>query len=96
MIHVMRHTLSLRSLTQTLITVAVLTLLPSACIKANDDTGPPPPVTPPGLAPCGMGDASIPGFTLTDDNAFSPTYEAEISLGDYSGKILLIFWMRAT
>ena len=66
----------------------------TACVKAADE--PQPLVSPPGLAPCGMGDASIPDFTLIDDNDNSPTVGQEISLSDFSGKVVFIFWMRAT
>jgi hypothetical protein len=85
---------SLRNLFRALLCVVVLVLVPSACVKADDSVQPQ--VSPPGLAPCGMGDASIPDFTLIDDNANSPTSGEEISLADYSGKVLMIFWMRAT
>ena len=90
----MRLHYSLRNLTRALLLVAVLVLIPTACVKANDE--PQPLVSPPGLAPCGMGDASIPDFTLTDGNSNSPTSGQEIALSDYSGQVLLIFWMRAT
>jgi len=92
----MRRKLSLRFLSRAVLAFVVGVLLPTACIKANDDSPPPPPVTPPGLADCGMDDASIPDFTLTDGNASGPTYQEQISLSDYAGKVLLIFWMRAT
>ena len=90
----MRTEISLKNLTRVLLCVAVLVLVPSACVRANDS--PQPLVSPPGLAPCGIGDASIPDFTLVDDNANSPTSGDEIALSDYSGKVLFIFWMRAT
>lgn len=91
----MRSILNLQFLSRAFLAFAVGVMLPTACIKA-EDSPPPPPVTPPGLADCGMGDASIPDFTLTDDNTNSPTYGQEHSLSDYSGKVLFIFWMRAT
>ncbi len=90
----MRPTIHLNSLSRALLALVMLLMLPSACRGANDD--PPAGITPPALAPCGMGDASIPDFTLADGNAMSPTYTQELSLSDYSGKVLLIFWMRAT
>jgi hypothetical protein len=90
----MTPTIRLTSLIHAMLLLALLLALPSACRGANDD--PAPPVTPPALAPCGMDDASIPDFTLTDDNAMSPTFTQEFALSDYSGKVLLIFWMRAT
>ncbi len=90
----MRFHYSLRNVTRALLCVAVLVLVPTACVKAADE--PQPLVSPPGLAPCGMGDASIPDFTLIDDNDNSPTVGQEISLSDFSGKVVFIFWMRAT
>ena len=92
----MRPTFNLRFVSRAVLAFTVGVVLPIACVRANDDSPPPPPVTPPGLADCGMDDASIPDFTLTDDNTFSPTHGQSLSLSDYSGKILLIFWMRAT
>jgi len=92
----MRRKISIRFLSRAMLAFIVGVLLPTACIKANDDSPPPPPVTPPGLAACGMDDASIPDFTLNDDNTNSPTFGQQLSLSDYSGKVLLIFWMRAT
>ena len=91
----MRIDICMRSLTRFLLLAAVLVLIPSACVRANN-IEPEPLVSPPGLAPCGMADASIPDFTLVDDNASSPTAGQEVSLSNYSGKVLLIFWMRAT
>ena len=90
----MRFHYSLRNITRALLCVAVLVSIPTACVKASDE--PQPLVSPPGLAPCGMGDASIPDFTLIDGNSNSPTSGQEIALSDYSGKVLMIFWMRAT
>jgi len=74
-----------------LLPIAVLAWAPTGC-----PSDPPPPITPPDLAPCGLGDGSIPDFALPDVNPNSPTYEQEVALGDLSGKVLLIFWMRAT
>lgn len=85
---------SLRNLFRALLFIAVLVMIPTSCVRADDS--PQPLVSPPGLAPCGLGDSSIPDFTLIDDNANSPTSGEEIALSDYSGKVLLIFWMRAT
>jgi len=79
------------TLIRLLLPLAVLALWPTGC-KAE----PSPPVSPPNLEPCGLDDASIPDFTLQDMNPASPTANEQVALSDYSGKVLLIFWMRAT
>ncbi len=80
-----------KTLIRWILPLAVLILWPAGC-KAD----PPTPPTPPTLAPCGLDDPALPDFTLTDVNPASPTYEQEVSLSDHAGKVLLIFWMRAT
>jgi len=40
-----------------------------------------------------MGDLSIPDFTLIDQIPGSPTYNQSVSLTDYAGQVLLIYWM---
>ncbi len=68
---------------------AALLLLPALPGQAD----PPPPHLPPDLSPCGMGDLSIPDFTLIDQIPGSPTYNQSVSLTDYAGQVLLIYWM---
>jgi hypothetical protein len=79
------------TLIRLLLPLALLTLWPAGC-KAD----PPPPMSPPNLEPCGLDDRSIPDFTLQDMNPASPTANEQVALSDFSGKVLLIFWMRAT
>ena len=71
---------------------ALLLLLPGITGKAD----PPPPSLPPELSPCGLADSSIPDFTLIDMIPQSPTHNQPVSLVDYSGQVLLIYWMTAT
>ena len=77
-----------------LFALLLLLWLPGGCSQAQDD--PPPPAAPPNLAPCGLDDPSIPDFALTDDNDNSPTFGQEVSLGDFAGKVVVIYWMTAT
>ncbi len=77
-----------------LLLLGLLVWLPSGCSQAQPD--PLPPATPPDLAPCGLDDPSIPDFTLTDDNSNSPTHGQEVGLGDFAGKVVVIYWMTAT
>jgi hypothetical protein len=76
------------------ILLALLLWLPSGCSQAQP--GPEPPTVPPDLAPCGVGDTSIPNFALTDDNSNSPTHGQTVALNDFSGKVVVIYWMTAT
>ncbi len=71
---------------------AALLLLPGISGKAD----PPPPSLPPDLSPCGLDDTSIPDFTLVDQIPQSATYNQPVSLADYSGQVVLIYWMTAT
>ena len=70
-----------------------LALLPAswAC-----DGGAPDPDGWSSMTPCGMGDPSLPDFTLQDVRAASPTYHQDVSLSDFAGQVLMIFWMTAT
>jgi hypothetical protein len=74
--------------------LALLLWLPSGCSQAQPV--PPPPTVPPNLAPCGIDDTSIPDFTLIDDNSNSPTHGQTVALDDFSGKVVVIYWMTAT
>lgn len=77
-----------------LLALVLLLWLPGGCSQAQPD--PDPPAAPPNLAPCGIDDPSIPDFALTDDNGNSPTFGQEISLGEFAGKVVVIYWMTAT
>ncbi len=52
--------------------------------------------SPPDLAPCGMDDRTIPDFTLQDQITNSPTYGQGVSLSDFAGKVVLVYWLTAT
>jgi len=67
-----------------------------ALLAATPAAAQAPPAAPPELAECGLDDASIPDFTLVDQNANSPTYGQSLSLSDHAGKVVLIFWMTGT
>ncbi len=83
----MKHVL-LPSIFRLALAVLALTFV---CCDATED-----PDAAPGLPPCGLDDASIPDFTLVDGIEASLTYGKEVSLSDYSGKVVMIFWMTAT
>ncbi len=69
-----------------------LALLASPACPGGD----PAPDDGPHLAPCGLDDASIPDFSLTDVIPGSATYDRQVALSDFDGMVLLIFWMTAT
>ena len=53
---------------------------------------------PPAAAPedCQLYPATIPAFTLTDDNPNSSTYGQEVSTDDLLGPVLVMYWAQAT